>query len=581
MTDHRFLRLVCAAFFFLTPFFAFADDSIDAFTAHIELKPNGSAVVQEEIVYSFNPDGEVRHGIYRRIPLTFTVPGERAARSIEISSIMVTDGKGNLRESKYSGGGNYMELKIGDPDVEVTGRQLYVIHYTVWGAINQGLAGKDEFYWNVTGNEWKQTIAAVRTDVILPLPLNENSISSACYVGPLGSTALCTASSTPQEGTGIINSVRFTYDGSLHSNEGMTVAVGIPKGIFLIAPKSSVKKLADSVGFYRWWKNDFLGMSALIPLVVFVVMWNIWWKKGRDPKGRGTIIAQYDIPKHLTTLELGYLYHSDLKPKTISAAIIDFAVRGLLTIERTKKKRLLVTNEDHRLHFLPGVDTSLLTAPEKMLYDTLRASGETVLVSTLAHKFVDVRSELSKLIAVDLTSLGYFETDPQVTTRNYVLTGIALIVIGSLLSFGNLALIVSGVIVTVFGYFMGKRTQQGAIAREEIEGFKEYLSVAEKDRIDFANAPEKEPKTFERFLPYAMIFGVEKAWAEKFVDMYTKKDAERWYQGGGVRFNAAALAASMGAFSTSAGTAFASAGGGSGGGGMSGGGGGGGGGGSW
>ncbi len=580
MNSRRILQAFCASLFILTPLFAFAGESIDAFSVHIELKPNGSAVVQEEIFYNFGENAVSRHGIYRRIPLTYTLPGERKERTIEISSIMVTDGTGKLRQSKYSGGGNYMELKIGEPDVEVTGSQLYVIRYTVWGAINQDLEDKDEFYWNVTGNEWKETIAAARTDVILPLFMNENLVTKSCYVGRIGSTQPCSASSTPQEGTGVINSVRYTYAGALHTNEGMTVAVGIPKGIFLIAPKSTTKKLADSVGIYHWWRSDFFGVSALIPLIVFAVMFRVWWTKGRDPAD-GTIIAAYDIPEHLTTLELAYLYSGGLKPQAISATIVDLAVRGFITIERIEKKILFITTDDYRLNFSLDADTAVLTVPEKLLYDALRASGNTGLVSALAHKLTQVNTDLTKLIAADLTVLGYFETNPQVATRNYVLTGFALILLGSFLPFANLALVSSGAVILAFGFLMAKRTPKGAVAHDEIEGFKEYLSVAEGDRIVFANAPEADPNTFERFLPYAMIFGVEKAWAGKFANMYTEKDSGHWYHGGGKSLNAVALASTMGSFSTSTAAAFAARGGGSGGGGSSGGGGGGGGGGSW
>ena len=128
---------------------------------------------------------------------------------------------------------------------------------------------------------------------------------------------------------------------------------------------------------------------------------------------------------------------------------------------------------------------------------------------------------------------------------------------------------------------MPKRTEHGALVHDDIEGFKEYLSITEKDRIDFANAPEKSPATFERFLPYAMVFGVEKAWAGKFANLYTAKDSQHWYSGGGAGFNVGALAGSMNAFGARTASAFTSAGGASGGGGSSGGGGGGGGGGSW
>ena len=53
------------------------------------------------------------------------------------------------------------------------------------------------------------------------------------------------------------------------------------------------------------------------------------------------------------------------------------------------------------------------------------------------------------------------------------------------------------------------------------------MQIAEKDRINFANVPEKKPELFEKCLPYAMAFGVEKAWAKEFEGIYTVPPA--WY----------------------------------------------------
>ena len=572
-----------AAFLFVVlPGIVFAEgERIDAFHVQITLEPNGSVLVQEEIVYDFGVDAVNRHGIYRKVPLVFTPFGERAPRTIEISSIMVTDGNGNLLRSQYSGGGNYMQLKIGEPDVLVSGRQRYVIRYTVWGGINQSLSDKDEFYWNVTGNQWDVPIGAVRADVRLPLSIQESQITTACYVGSEGSTKRCVASTTPQEGTGVVNAVRYTYAYSLGPREGMTIAIGIPKDIYAIAPTIKVKTLAKSVGVYRWWRSDFLGLSALIPVLVFALMFRMWWTNGRDPKGRGTIITEYDVPEHLNTLELAYLKNTNLSPTAISAAIVDFAVRGFLKIERIVKKVMFIENEDFRITFLSQTDISKLSLSEKILYDELKEHGNTFLVSTLSHKMASTTTTLSTQLATDLTVKGYYIENPQIVVKHYLLTGAALFILGMFLPYGNFALAVSGVIVLVFAFLMPKRTTHGALVHEQILGFEKYLSVAEKDRIDFANAPEKNPTTFERFLPYAMILGVEEAWGEKFANMYTEKNSSRWYSGGGSGLSAATLVGNMGAFGSSTARAFTTSGGASGGGGSSGGGGGGGGGGSW
>jgi uncharacterized membrane protein len=75
--------------------------------------------------------------------------------------------------------------------------------------------------------------------------------------------------------------------------------------------------------------------------------------------------------------------------------------------------------------------------------------------------------------------------------------------------------------------FMPARTQKGVEAKEYIEGLKLYMTVAEKDRINFHNAPEKNPQRFEKLLPFAMALGVENEWAKQFEGIYNQQPS--WY----------------------------------------------------
>lgn len=59
--------------------------------------------------------------------------------------------------------------------------------------------------------------------------------------------------------------------------------------------------------------------------------------------------------------------------------------------------------------------------------------------------------------------------------------------------------------------------------KEYLLGLKMYLQIAEKDRLDFHNAPEKNPEIFEKLLPYAMVLGVEKALAKEFKGIYIEQ----------------------------------------------------------
>jgi uncharacterized membrane protein len=91
-----------------------------------------------------------------------------------------------------------------------------------------------------------------------------------------------------------------------------------------------------------------------------------------------------------------------------------------------------------------------------------------------------------------------------------------------------------------------------------------------------------KPELFDRYLPYAMAFGVEKNWARAFEGIYTQSPT--WYVGSGSGgFSASRFSSSLSAMSSKAGSTLSSSprsssGSGFGGGGSSGGGGGGGGG---
>jgi uncharacterized membrane protein len=140
-----------------------------------------------------------------------------------------------------------------------------------------------------------------------------------------------------------------------------------------------------------------------------------------------------------------------------------------------------------------------------------------------------------------------------------------------------------------FGFhWLQTPTVAGRAIMDRIEGFRQYLGVAEEDRLNALNPPDKTPELFERFLPYAIALDVEVAWATRFAAVLAAAGASAavgtWYQGhqwandpiGFSHELGSALAQTISSASSPPGS-----GGGSGGGGFSGGGGGGGGGSGW
>ena len=79
-----------------------------------------------------------------------------------------------------------------------------------------------------------------------------------------------------------------------------------------------------------------------------------------------------------------------------------------------------------------------------------------------------------------------------------------------------MGLLYPGLLNLVFYHLIPAPTPLGRKVMDEIEGFRHYLSVAEEDRLNLENPPEKTPELFEQFLPYALALGCEQQWAQKF-----------------------------------------------------------------
>jgi uncharacterized membrane protein YgcG len=589
VTQIAFATILVASVFSFTPH-AFAQEAIPSFDARIAVQENATIEVTERIEYDF---GEVeKHGIYRNIPYSYQAKTE--TYTADISSVLVTDEAGNPLPFSESRGNGELSLKIGDPDTTVTGTQVYIISYIVEGPFLY-FDEYDEFYWNVTGF-WDRPMT--KASVLVDLPRGAQILSASCYKGEDGSREKCDGDEK------LVNVERAGYTAraeALKSKEGLTIAVAFPKGVITVTDKPW-KKEGDP--FTPYW-------PILIPLMVAMYMFNKWSSEGKDPKGRDSIVTQFSPPKTFSPALAGVLYSETVKGKEISAEIVRLAVEGYVKIHRFERKVLLFSVTDYLLERIgekvpeDSVGAEIL---EKLFQEAFIGEEEIegvlkkgVILSKMKHKFVEEKQAIDKKIYEEVTSRAYFKGRPDSVRNKYLYVGLFLLIIfggvgGEMLvqnaSFQMMLLAfmvaVSGILIMIFGRIMPVRTELGVREREYLEGFKRYLSVAEKDRIAFHSSPEQdksEPvKTmtlFDTCLPYAMVFGVEEKWAEKFEDIYLQEPA--WYSGGtaGHAFAAGAFASDLSGFSSDMSAASMPQSSGSGGGGSSGGGFGGGGGGSW
>jgi uncharacterized membrane protein len=101
--------------------------------------------------------------------------------------------------------------------------------------------------------------------------------------------------------------------------------------------------------------------------------------------------------------------------------------------------------------------------------------------------------------------------------------------LGFLLAF--LVWLILLIVNIVFYKTLKAPTLQGRKLMDQIEGFRQYLSVTEKDRLNILNPPEKTPELFEKYFPYALALDVEQKWSEQFSDVL-KAAAEKGYSPG-------------------------------------------------
>ncbi len=570
----KLFLVIFLAFTLFLPLAANAE-SVNSFTSVINIKPDSSIVVEEIIYYDFGP--EPKHGIFRDIPYRYNARGGNY--NLKINVLSVTDESGSFYKFDFTKSNGQYHIKIGDANYTVTGKHTYIITYSVLGAINY-FKDHDELYWNVTGNEWKVPIISNSAQIDLPSTVSNQSLQISCFAGELGSTRPC--SSAEFDNKLKDQTQRIFYNNlSLNPGQGFTIVAGFPKG--LVDKPTFFEKLTKII-------TD--NQIVVIPILVFLAMLILWLKKGRDPLGFKTVIPQYEPPENISPCETGTILDKSADTKDLSAEIIQLAILGYIKITKITKKVLLFNIIDYELERLPGI--KLLTNIQQQLLRDLFESNQKVNISDLKNKFYTHIKPLQDSIYGNLVTNGYFAKNPAKVRAVYKFTGITIMFLCGFIGFKVLdyayfwfSLAVSGLIIFIFGKFMPAKTPKGAQAKQSILGLKMYLSVAEKDRINFFNAPEKTPGQFEKFLPFALVLGVEEKWAKQFEDIYTTPPS--WYSdASGGHFNSLYFISNIRNFSDTANQSLyskpsgaGSGGSGLGGGGFSGGGFGGGGGGSW
>ncbi len=496
------------AFSFLICLFSFPaySEEIRDFHSEISINNNGVISVQESMEYDFG--NELRHGIFREIPYRYQIDIKNY--NIRINVDRVTDFEGNPYKYKVSRERGRVIIRVGDPDKEITGVHGYRIEYIVDGAI-LFLKDHDELYWNVTGNEWKIPITKASAKVSFDREIPED-VNATCYTGIYGSTSKECSFRIASNG------VEFNALDSFFAEEGLTIVLGLPKG--LIKKPSSLKKAL-------WFISDnwFFGL----PILTILFISYVWYTRGRDPEGKWVLAVRYEPPKDLTPAEAGTLMDERADILDITSTVIDLAVRGYLKIQEVESaKFIFFSDRDYKLIKIKEPQPKELKSHESKVYSGIFGGKNEAMVSQLRNKFYTNIPSIKSALYSELISGKYIPSNPENIRGIFKWIGIGIIIAGFFLipHWGiKLSVVLSGIFILIFSRFMPRKTKKGSLAKEEILGFREFIERAERDRIE--KLAKEDPTLFDRVLPYALVFGLGDRWAEAFHDMY--KSPPAWY----------------------------------------------------
>ena len=575
----------------------FTPESTPRFDVRIVIEPSGTLEITETIVQDF---GDVpRHGIIRSIPNRQLVDDEfDRVYPIEVVSVRTSEGApDDLQTTQESG---TFVIRIGHPDITITGEHTYTITYRVEGAMN-GFDTRDELYWNAIGTEWEQPIGFMRVRVEGPAPIER----IACYRGTFGSTLGCTREQI-KDGAAV-----FVQE-NLGAFKGMSVVVALPPGT--VTSTAPILEERWSLGrAFSLTPSTVLSAIGLLGLIVLGFGW-LMWKRGRDvrfvgsqvdqvmggPEGAetqavplfesGAAPVEFAPPEDLRPGQVGTLIDEEANTLDVSATIVDLAVRKYLVIEELPKKWLL-GKADWKLTRTPA-DAGGLLPYERTLLNGLFEDGDEVELSDLRKTFAARLQKVKDALYRDVVERKWFFRPPDRVRQVWLgigsavlLAGIAitvLLAVRTTFALLGIPFVIGGLLLVFGAKRMPARTAKGTAIARRVNGFRTVIETAEEHTAKWA----EQENVFTRFLPYAIVFGVTDKWAKAFESLgQMPADDMSWYVST-QPFAYVAFADSMDSFSvTTSGviSATPSGSGGSGfsGGGFSGGGGGGGGGGSW
>ena len=492
---------------------AFADDNASyvpyfftAYNVDINVNENNSFDITEHISAYFN---EQRHGIFRTIPTRNQVrrtDGTSHSVKAKVKNIKVSENCDVSIEN-----GNYV-LQIGDADAYVEGEHDYTVKYTYMLGEDQN-NGFDELYYNIIGDGWDTYIQNVTFKITMPKEFDKSKLGFS--IGNYGTVGTYDINYDVND-----NIITGSVARTLEPNEAVTVRLELEDGYFY---------------FNKALYNFKLALLVAVPALLFIVVIILWSKFGKDKKAVQTV--EFYPPNGMSSADIAF-WQSGLiaNNEKLTPLLIELANDGYIQIEEVetkskKKSEFAITKLKDKYNgndrakeiffnglFKNGTRSKIYKSDlEDDFYLTLNIIRELYNKPEKRHKVFEAKSLYMRILAWGLCALSVFAvlfnfSNLFDSSLKYILTLVGIII--CIVSF-------------VFSFFIRKRTDEAVDILGKINGFKNFLETAEKDKLEAL--VDDDPAYFYNILPYAYVLGVSDKWMKKFESIAV--EPPQWYYG--------------------------------------------------
>jgi hypothetical protein len=486
------VRRLPALLFVVLAAAAGAQERIVEFAADVAIGADGALTVTETIVVQAEGQ-QIRRGILRDFPTEYR---DRAGNKLRVPfDVLAVRRNGTAEPYAVESLDNGARVRIGDRDVFLPqGRHTYDITYRTARQLGF-FAQHDELYWNVTGNGWTFAIDRARARVKLPRAVPAAQLAAEGYTGPQGARGADYRAEV-FDGGALYETTR-----ELAPREGLTIVLAFPKGV-VGAPSALARA--------RWFLRDNVGagVAGAGLLLVFVFLYRRWDKVGRDPKP-GPLFPCYEAPRNLSPAAVRFVDRMGADSRCFAAALLGLGARGYLkidqrddgfTLTRTGREAPFGTGEKAMSERLFGGRSAVDVARK---YDPSVAAAQKALHEALEHEYEGVlfRRNRAPLLLAGAAGAGVVWAAAALDAAVPVVIGAAVLLAAAML---------------VGARLLPAYSAKGRRLKDEIDGLRLYLGVAEGDGLARLKTPQLTPDEFARQLPYALALGVEKTWADRF-----------------------------------------------------------------